>query len=360
MMSITRLNCVESTVVWGLVLAAGGRAAVADVLDGHPNAAALKAIFSAPLPSDFKPTGTSRADYLKLIAANVDFFKTCQNDAGAIIDPVSKGERQYSTPAFAVSAALVAKEGGRQDLLEPAKKALTASLNALVAKKTADGHSDFYIPMLVHGYRLLKDAVPPEQADAWAATFKKIDPEKMYNAKLRGMNWNIVSSSGEFLRAKDGLVAPAMAEKQKAYLDSCLPAHLKAMKPNGLCADPGVPMAYDAFSRLWLEDAFADNAYDGQYKERIETFLRTGGLTSLLLLSPTGEWPTGGRSGLHNWTDVQMVAICEINATYWQKRDRADIAGAFKRAARLAFESMARWQRPSGELNIIKNLRRTD
>jgi hypothetical protein len=58
---------------------------------------------------------------------------------------------------------------------------------------------------------------------------------------------------------------------------------------------------------------------------------------------------------MHNWTDAEAAAICEINATYWQKQGRADVAGAFKRAAHLAFQSVSRWQRPTGELWIIKN-----
>ena len=327
----------------------------ADVIDSHPNAGALKAAFAVPPPSEFKPTGVTRADYLKLIAGNVDFFLKCQDAGGAIIDPVSRGERQYSTPAFAVAAGVLVKNAGRQDLLVPASKALTCAIDSLVAKNTADKHADFYIPMLVHAYRLLKDAVPTEQATAWADTFKRIDPETMYRADLLHMNWNIVSSCGELLRRHDGLVASDRVKKQTAYLEKCLAGHLDTFKPIGLCEDPGVPMAYDAFSRLWLEDVFADNAYTGPHAEKIGTFLRTGGLTTLLILSPTGEWATGGRSSMHNWTDAQALGICEMNAAYWQKQNRPDVAGAFKRAAHLAFQSIARWQRPSGELNIMKN-----
>ena len=327
----------------------------ADVIDSHPNAPALKAVFAVPPAADFKPTGVTRADYLKLIAGNVDFFVKCQDGSGAIVDPVSKGERQYSTPAFAAAAGVLVEHAGRKDLLGPATKALTHALDALLAKNAADNHPDFFIPMLVHAYRSLKDAVPAGQAQAWAAKFKKLDPEKAYRADLVHMNWNIVSSSGELLRRHDGLVDPAMADRQTAYLEKCLAGHLATFKPIGLCEDPGVPMAYDAFSRLWLEDVFADNAYTGPNAEKIGTFLRTGGLTTLLVISPTGEWATGGRSSMHNWTDAQALAICEMNAAYWQKQNRPDVAGAFKRAAHLAFQSIQRWQRPSGELNIIKN-----
>src|SRR4051812_33097103 len=72
----------------------------ADAIDTHSAGEQLKRIFAAPVPADFKPTGITRANYVPLIAANIDFFKKCQDATGAIIDPVSKGERQYSTPAY--------------------------------------------------------------------------------------------------------------------------------------------------------------------------------------------------------------------------------------------------------------------
>jgi hypothetical protein len=229
------------------------------------------------------------------------------------------------------------------------------ALSSLVNRKAADGHSDFYIPMLVHANRILKRLVPPGQAEAWAQEFRSIKPEKVYRADLVAMNWNIVSSSGELLRRKDGLVAPDQLASQLSYLEKCLAGHMKTFTSLGLAEDPGAPMAYDAFSRLWLEDALADDAYSGAQAEKIREFLHAGGLSTLLLLSPTGEWAVGGRSGMHNWTDAENTVICEINAAYWNKQGREDVAGAFKRAAHLAFQSVARWQRPDGDIWIIKN-----
>src|SRR5690349_16622910 len=107
MMEFRRSTCAFVT---GLLLL-GSPGVRADMIENHPAGKELKGIFAAPAPADFKPSGVTRADYLKLIAGNVDFFKSCQNPAGAIIDPVSKGERQYSTPAFAAAAGVLVKEG---------------------------------------------------------------------------------------------------------------------------------------------------------------------------------------------------------------------------------------------------------
>lgn len=348
---------VASRICWVLITLSILTAAKvrADELETHPAATALNQVFTGPAPVDFKPSGVSRAEYLELIAGAVDFFARHQDPAGAIIDPVSKGERQYSTPAFAAAAGLLVKEAKRSDLLDPATRAVSCALTALVERRAADHHADFYIPLLVHAFRSLQDVVPLEQRQAWSDQFKRIDPEVTYRADLRGMNWNIVSCSGELLRRRDGLVTEEKLAPQLAYLEKCLAGHLDRLTPLGLFEDPGSPMAYDAFSRLWLEDVLADSAYDGAHAERIRAFLRTGGLSTLLLLSPTGEWASGGRSGLHNWADAQIVAICEINAVHWKRRGRDDVAGAFKRAAHLAFQSAARWRRPGGDLWIIKN-----
>jgi hypothetical protein len=114
-------------------------------------------------------------------------------------------------------------------------------------------------------------------------------------------------------------------------------------------------MAYDAFPRLWLEDVMADGAYDGPHAASLRDFLTRGGLSTLLLLSPSGEWANGGRSASHQWNEAQVAVICETNANRWKAYGRPDIAGAFKRAAHLAVGSMTRWQRPSGEMWIVKN-----
>ena len=220
----------------------------------------------------------------------------------------------------------------------------------------ADGHSDFYIPLIVHAYRLLKDTTPPAASEPqWETQLRQINPANSYNAQLRLMNWNIVSSCGELLRRKDGLVAPDMMDAQMDYLEKSLAGHVDHLTQFGMYEDPNAPLAYDEFARLWLDDMMADQAYSGALSGRLAEFLRTGGLSTLLLLSPSGEWASGGRSAFHNWNYAETTVICEINANRWNLAHRPDVAGAFKRAAHLALESMQRWQRPSGELWIVKN-----
>ncbi len=334
--------------------------APADVIGRHPAAAALARLFPetpAAVPQGFVSTGAEREDYLKLIAGSVDYFKKFQNEQGAIIDEFENAEKQYSTPCFAHAAAILVDKAGRSDLIEAATRALTVSINALATKTTADKHADFYIPSIVHALRHLKPHVPAETYAGWAATMKQMVPEKTYVDTQGGGNWNNVNICGETMRAKDGLVADELKAAHERYIEKCLTKQQDhALTKFGLYWDgPIVPMAYDAFARLWWEEMIADGAYKGPSLAKLDDFLTTGGLSTLLLQSPNGEWASGGRSAHHQWNECEIAVICEINANRWKARGRDDLAGAFKRAAHLAVGSVQRWQRPSGELFIVKN-----
>jgi hypothetical protein len=323
----------------------------------HP-ATDLQKIFPdspATTPADFKSSGLSKKDYLPLIAGNVDYWKHFLSAEGAIVDPFEKKERQYATPAFALASALLVQEADRPDLLEPSTRATTFAIAALANKTTADNHADFYIPMLIHARRILKDKVSPDVLAKWDKDLSSLIPEKTYHAPTPHGNWNLVNVSGEMMRRKDGLVTADQSAAQEKYLESCLTAQQSEFTRFGMYEDPNAPLAYDAFPRLWLEDALADGSFPASLENAYARTLSFGSLSGLLLLSPTGEWPCGGRSAQHQWNEAENAEIDEINATRWAKRNRPDLAGSFKRAAHLALTSMKRWQRPTGELWIVKN-----
>jgi hypothetical protein len=331
---------------------------LSDCLKQHPAAAALLPLYAnpnAPVPNDFQPTQLTKKDYLRLMAGNVDFWKKHQNSAGAIVDFYENAEKQYSTSAFALAAAELVREAGRDDLLDPATRAFSFALTALQNKTTANGHADFYIPMLIHAHRILASRVSKEQAANWEEQFKSLVPEQVYRDVKGGGNWNLVNVSGEAMRRKDKLVATTQSSNQQSYLDAMLKAQQKHFTRLGMYHDANVPLAYDAFPRMWLEDMLADGACDGPEKSAIERLLALGSFSTLLLFSPQGEWANGGRSAQHQWNEAECAVIGEINAARWKARGRDDVAGAFKRMARLGLKSMFRWQRPSGEMWIVKN-----
>jgi len=122
----------------------------------------------------------------------------------------------------------------------------------------------------------------------------------------------------------------------------------------GMYRDPFVPMAYDMFPRHFLA-AILERGYNGKSRAELAELLERGNWTSLLLQSPLGECPTGGRSAQHQWNEAQQCVAFEIWASRKRREGDTVAAQAFKRAARLSLESIRRWVRPSLELNIVKN-----
>ncbi len=242
-----------------------------------------------PNAGAFAPTGLTRADYLKLIENQVDYWKTQQNADGAIIDPYLKYEWQYSTPSYALAGAAAVAWGGRTDLLESSAKAMDWSVTTLSERRAATAHEDFFAPLIAHAYPLLKPLVAPERAARWEAQIRGIDPYKIYRQPIGANNWNLVAASGEA-----GCQRLGLRPKTNDYVDDSIAsqgAHFRT--PYGLYLEG--PMAYDAFPRLWVSDMIA-HGYGGNSAAELIEALRRGAITSLFLQSPWGELPAGHRS----------------------------------------------------------------
>jgi hypothetical protein len=294
---------------------------------------------------DVAPTGLTRGDYLKLVAGNVDFWKRHQNGDGAIIDPYRKEEFQYSTPCFAVAAAALVEYSGRKDLLEPAAKAMDWATLRLSQRKGASAHEDFYPPPLAHALPLLKGKVDAARFAKWEENLRSFDPARTY--RQRGGNWNVVALSGEWLFHKMGL------RPDTAWIEQSLAGQAREFgHPWGLYTEG--PMPYDHFPRLWAADMLA-HGYDRALAKELGEVLRRGAITSLFMQSPTGELPAGGRSAHHQWNEAEQAVTYEIYGARAKEAGDDVVARAFKRGARLALASMFRWQRPSGEMQIVKN-----
>ena len=350
-----RLLCALATVLAGgqaaSVRAAEKPAGAAQwqeiVSTADPTAPLLERLRKVPAPGDFSPTGLVRADYLALIAGEIDFWKKQQNADGAIIDPYLKNEVQYSTPAFAHAAAGLVAWSAREDLVEPAAKALDWAVRRLADRKAASAHEDFYPPMIAHAMRLLKPHVPPARYEQWENDVRRFEPRRTYRKEPGSMNWNIVSASGEALFFKLGL------RPDTDYPETSILAQGRHFtSPSGLYVEG--PMAYDLFPRLFLCDLLA-SGYQGESRANLEEMMRRGAIASLFMQSPWGELPAGGRSAHHQWNEAQQCAVFEIYAARALREQDPWLAGVYKRAAHLALRSMQRWVRPSGELQIVKN-----
>lgn len=293
-------------------------------------------------------SGLNRNDYLRIITGEVDFWKNSQNANGAIIDPQRNREFQYSTPAFAHAAAVLVAFDGRSDLVNTAALALDWSTQALAAQTAADGHEDFYPPMIAHAMRLLTPHVSAERSAGWRSKISSFEPFGHYYVTPGGSNWNIVSASGEAQFQEDGLRVA-----NNRYVEASFAAQGHVFDPsNGLYLEG--PLAYDHFPRMFIADLIAQG-YSGPYAAELTESARRASIVSLFMQSPTGELPAGGRSAHHQWNEAEQCVTYEVFAARALAEGDAELAAYFKRAARLALASMFRWVRTSGEMQIIKN-----
>ena len=120
------------------------------------------------------------------------------------------------------------------------------------------------------------------------------------------------------------------------------------------------PMPYDVFPRKYLAVMMA-RGYNETHAEYITEMSRRGASMSLIMQSPLGEIPTGGRSSQHQWNEAVSMTLYEIWATRYNQGigmaggPQPDIACMFKRAAKLSLQSLRRWVLPAGEMEIVKN-----
>lgn len=301
--------------------------------------------------TNFTDTALNRRDYLKAISGMVDYFRHFQAEDGRIKDPYLRREIQYSTPCYAWAAAALVVGNRQTNLLDSAARALENALQQLADATPCDRHGDFFTVPCMFAYENLKGLVPPERRKKWETLLTAMDPQRCYSdlplpSRQRMGNWNLVATAGEFLRKTDGFTG-------MEYVDASLPKQIPSFTSAGMYLDPKVPMAYDHFPRHYMA-IMLERGYRGEENNLAELIARAA-WTSMLMQSPRGELPTGGRSAQHQWNEAQQCVTYEIFARRSQRAGDEVSARAFKRAAHLALESINRWIRPSGELNIVKN-----
>jgi hypothetical protein len=304
----------------------------------------------AALSAKTVPSGLGRQDYLRTSEGIVVFFRHFQNPDGRIMDPFLGREVQYSTPCYAWAASALVSSGRQTNLLDSAARALDVALEELSTGHAADNHGDFFTFPCVLAYEALRDRVSGARRARWERDLRAIEPDRIYQdipGKREPHNWAVIALAGEYLRQQDGFCDLSFVEKALAL-------QMKYFTANGQYLDPGAPMAYDHFPRCFLA-AMIERGYRGAYSATLTNLMDRAAWTSLLVQSPCGEWPVGGRSAQHQWNEAMQCVTCEIWAR--RKQREGDAAGArmFKRAAHLALESVRRWVRPSGELWIVKN-----
>lgn len=349
----------------GAALAAGLGAASPRSAAGSPRAATGSELASTAttLPHlpwqltarPWRPSGVDPAGFLAVGEWIARADARHQNSDGAIVDAYSGREQQYQTPYFAVSVAMLVAQGRAEDLLPQGIAAMERATWALAQGRSRipENHGEFFLAALAKALPLYRPHVSAARHLTWQNRLRT-----PLSAILQGLthNWRTYAMKGEWYRALNGLVDRATAvDWIEASWTGSQRARLKWNPWQQYLDRSGTPdtHVYDAAARSNLF-ALIGAGYDGPSRDEMAALLERGALTSLLMQEPSGQNPSGGRSGDHVWNDVYSGHVFAQMADHQRTRDPL-LAGRFRRAALLNLKSIDRWRRPSGAYSVTKN-----
>ena len=311
----------------------------------------------------WRPYAVPRSAYLDAIEGVCRFTVKHQDQRGAVIDPFLKREHQYSTPYFAFAVGALVSSGRAMDLLESGIRAMDHSTACFARGREGipDQHGEFFVPALTGALALYERHVPDAKLRLWRERMS-VPLDRVITARTRINNWRTYPMKGEWLRVKAGL-----ADRQSALafiMDSWSSATQRERIAGDMwnlyqdhSSDPE-SHAVEAVGRGNLLALIAEG-YDGELRQEIEQAVERGTLVSLLLQDPSGQCPPNGRTDDHVFNDVLYQLAFDVMAERALKNGDRELAGGYRRAAMLSFNSIARWRRTdapwAGSYFVTKN-----
>lgn len=299
---------------------------------------------------------TPRAKYLDKVEEIARQIVKYQNLSGAIIDPYSKTEVQYSTPYFANAVGTLISSGRALDLLVNGIAAMNSATQniAFGSDSIPDNHGEFFLAPLASAVPLYTLHVTADVISLWQKRLEKPIEDIIRN---RDHNWRTYAMKGEWLRAKNGYVDKASAISW--IEDSWKSSQKPRFQSNALnfyhdeTSDPDT-WPYESAARGNLLAMIAED-YSGSSASEMSGILQNASKNSLLLQDPTGQGIAGGRSGNHTWNDIVLANSYETLSEIMNEKGNTRLAGQYRRAAALGFKSALRFQREDGTFSVTKN-----
>jgi len=301
------------------------------------------------------------SQYLDGIEGECRFAMRHQNAEGAIIDPFLQREHQYATPYFAYAAGTVVHAGrGGREILAAGVRAMERATQAFAAgrKGIPDDHGEFFIAALTGALDLYREHVPHTQLQEWRrrlsiATFLAVQGNKN--------NWETYAMKGDWMRSLAGLLdrGPVVRAIEEAWVErqskriAAAPWYLY----HDRTSDPDT-LSVEAVGRGNLL-ALVALGYDGPSAAAIRRVTHAASRIALQLQDPGGQTPSNGRTDNHVWVETGYQLIFETMAAQAVASGNPDLAGQFRHAAMLSFQSAMRWQRKDapwdGSFFVTKN-----
>jgi hypothetical protein len=308
----------------------------------------------------WKPLDIKKEKYLDAVEGVCRFSIRHQDATGAIIDPILKQEVQYATPYFAYAVGALVSAGRAPGLLPNGVKAMDHATAGFAGGRATipDNHGEFFIAALTEALELYAGHVPPRTLETWRHRMRKPLAEVIRGGKN---NWETYAMKGEWLRAESGLAD--RREAIKAIEDDWRLRQRKRLAPapwflyHDLSSEPDT-LSVEAVGRGNLL-ALIDAGYNGPSANEIRRAVESGTRFTLLLQDPSGQVPANGRTDDHVWVDVGYQLAFEVMAERANRQGDAWLAGQFRHAAMLSFQSIERWRRNdapwAGTYSITKN-----
>lgn len=316
-----------------------------DKLKSFPLTPKIKKIFKQQklFPENWQPTGLTKDIYIKLSEPVVRQAVAWQDKDGRIIDPFEKKETATTTARFAGALGFLISVKHCPDLVDVCVKSMNRACEDLYrsGEKPVDG-TEFYVKELMRGYLALKDKVDKSLVKKWEKHLGEYDPEKNYEQVLFKCKPEDIYNFCTFALAGESFKKACGLADNYDFIEKHLENQKRLFTEFGMYRDPNDPITYDYTARMNLS-LLNYFGYKGKNSEWLNETLRKGGLTTLFYISSSGEAPYGGRSNQFHFNEATIALICEYEASRYKALGEKEIAGAFKRMARLSALSVKRW-----------------
>ncbi|MEO7961209.1 MAG: discoidin domain-containing protein, partial [Ginsengibacter sp.] len=304
----------------------------------------------------WQPINLNKNEYLDKVEGIVRQIAKYQNSSGAIVDPYSYSEVQYSTPYFAYALGALINSGRAADLLN---KGIYAMEHATLdfshgADSIPDDHGEFYLAPLAGAMAFYTPYISSAQLKSWQT---RLSTPLAKIARGRTHNWRTYAMKGEWARAKNGYVNKdsAITWIEDSWINTQKPRfdnnqwkfyHDETSDPDS--------WTYEIAARGNLLAMIGDG-YSGSSLADIYNILSLGARASLLTQDPSGQSPASGRTSNHTWNDIvqgnSFLTMADFENTKGNKR----LAGQYRHAAALSFQSAQRWRQSNGLYSVTKN-----
>lgn len=209
---------------------------------------------------------------------------------------------------------------------------------------------------IMFAYRIMSPLVSSAVKNQWDTYLSTLNPWNDF--KFPSNNWGLVGTL-DMLRTTY-ITHYGNTSWWTAMLDAQLSIPDVTFTANGLYQDhSGMnnlnPLPYDTFPISGYLTVMLKEGYNLTWAPFINETVTRGAWSHMLMQSPWGEIPTGGRSSQHTWNEAVSALAYEIFASHYNDIGDTQSACMFKRAAHLSHGSVRRWQNPDGSLQIVKN-----